>query len=266
MRCAYPVSAGPGTLRDMPGQTQRWTDRNSAADFDGRYTGDSLEFWVPKLIDLGSIASGEVVLDLGCGTGGFAAAIAERARTRVVGCDLAERFVGYAHARRTGSWIVGDAARIPLRGGSVDCVLMSLLLHRVPDAAAVVADAARILCVSGRVVIKTVSPDVAADSAQYRFFPSMVAAQRMRLPSTERLRECLRHAGLADISVAEVARDIEVRADRIERDITRQAPVRYPEMSAGELAAGLQRLRSEARSHNGSWMETRTSTILVGRR
>lgn len=170
----------------MSGQLERWADTSSARHFDRRYAGDNLQFWVPRLIDLGRIRRGQWILDAGCGTGGFAAAIADLTGADVLGCDLAERFLQHAAAERSRStvrWAVADVARFPVRSESIDCVLMSLLLHRVPEPAAVIRDAARILRPGGVLVVKTVVPDDAAAAVPYRFFPAMVAAQRRRLPA-----------------------------------------------------------------------------------
>ncbi|HVX44709.1 MAG TPA: hypothetical protein VHC49_12520, partial [Mycobacteriales bacterium] len=61
----------------MTGQLPRWADTNSAERFDRRFADRNVEFWQPRLVRLGRIESGHRVVDAGCGTGGFAAAIAE---------------------------------------------------------------------------------------------------------------------------------------------------------------------------------------------
>ncbi|MBO0737234.1 MAG: class I SAM-dependent methyltransferase [Alphaproteobacteria bacterium] len=55
----------------------------------------SLAFWVPLLIECAQIEAGHRVLDVGCGTGGFARAIAEMASPAVTGIDVSERFIAF---------------------------------------------------------------------------------------------------------------------------------------------------------------------------
>src|SRR5882757_4367176 len=111
----------------VSGQVGRWADRNSAYDFDCRYSEDGLRYWVPKFIECGAITAGQIVLDAGCGTGGFGAAIGTVTGAQVIGYDIAERFTRYARDKHSpvGWWIVGDAARLPLRNNTINCVLMS---------------------------------------------------------------------------------------------------------------------------------------------
>lgn len=95
-----------------------------------------------------------VVLDMGCGTGLAARAIARRPGFggRVVGVDLSPHLIaaavrlaaeeGLAGVTEFG---VGDTAALDLADGSVDAVVAQTLLSHVEDPAAVVREAARVL-------------------------------------------------------------------------------------------------------------------------
>jgi ubiquinone/menaquinone biosynthesis C-methylase UbiE len=250
------------------GQVLRWTDRNSAQDFDRRYSDDGVQFWAPKLIEFGAIASGQLVLDAGCGTGGFGAAIGAATDAQVIGCDIAERFTRYARDKHSpvGRWIVGDAARLPLHDNTADCVLMSLLLHRVPDPAVVVADAVRVMRPTGVLLIHTIAPEVAAASAPYRYFPTMATAQHRRLPTAGQLRDWSQQAGLTDTSVRRITRPMKIDADSLEKRVREETPHRYPEIGAEELSAGLQQLSADQQQHGGPWHEPRAHTVVIAKR
>ena len=92
---------------------------------------------MPLLVEAARITPGLEVLDVGCGTGGFAREIARVADVRVTGCDRSERFLEHAQ-RLAGSsvqWIHGDAEGLPFEAESFDRVLLSLVLHQLTEPA-----------------------------------------------------------------------------------------------------------------------------------
>lgn len=86
-------------------------------------------------------------LDLGCGTGYFSRALAERfAGSEGVALDIAEGML--RHARPLGGaehFVAGDAERLPLRDGSCQLVFSSLAVQWCADFAAVLSEARRVL-------------------------------------------------------------------------------------------------------------------------
>ena len=104
---------------------------------------------------------GEAVLDLGCG-GGLDLALAARAvgpGGRAIGVDMADTMVeratstmhalGYAWAEAR----VGYAEALPLADASLDCVVANGILNLAPDKSVVLAEIARVLRPSGRLVL-----------------------------------------------------------------------------------------------------------------
>lgn len=101
------------------------------------------------------------VLDLGCGTGSMALAIARRAPdVAIVGVDgdpeVLER--ARAKARREGVELELHEAladRLPLGDGSVDCAVSTLLFHHLQPATkrAALAEIRRVLAPGGRLLI-----------------------------------------------------------------------------------------------------------------
>ncbi len=101
------------------------------------------------------LADARAVLDLGCGNGAYAAALAARASaTRVVGADLSPAML-YQARRLLGvhmPLLRADATALPFRHGSFDIVFMSHVLLLVPDIERCVAEVARSLAPGGRLV------------------------------------------------------------------------------------------------------------------
>jgi demethylmenaquinone methyltransferase / 2-methoxy-6-polyprenyl-1,4-benzoquinol methylase len=212
----------------------------SAADFHAeRYSEDNLSFWVPLLVEIGGIGVEHRVLDVGCGTGGFTAAIAERSGAEVVGCDRSPALL--EHARQTSAaaeWVVGSAERLPFPDESFDRVLMSLLLHQVDEPAQAVAEAFRVLRRPGALVVRTILPEDAAERVPFRFFPTLARVQAEQMPSLEELTGWMRAAGFDGIRSRRVLRNKRLELDAVEAQLQR-----YPFLQKDELEDGLRRMR-----------------------
>jgi ubiquinone/menaquinone biosynthesis C-methylase UbiE len=92
-----------------------------------------------RLVELARLAPGEIVLDVGCGTGSLAVVAKGRVGPagRVTGIDASPEMIAQARtkAARAGLDIRFDIARaeaLPLPDGSVDVVLSTLMLHHLP--------------------------------------------------------------------------------------------------------------------------------------
>ena len=87
-------------------------------------------------------------LDVGCGTGTFAALIAERcAPAELQGIDPSEPQLAMARARfgTRATFLRGDAMALPFPDQRFDAAVMALVIFFVPDAAKGVAEMARVV-------------------------------------------------------------------------------------------------------------------------
>lgn len=99
---------------------------------------------------------GRSVLDLGCGAGFYARALADRGARPVVAVDVSPGMIAQLDDPRIEA-VLGDAAEIDL-GRRFDLVLLAGMLEFVADAAAVLANARRHLAPGG-VVVALLPPD-----------------------------------------------------------------------------------------------------------
>jgi SAM-dependent methyltransferase len=103
---------------------------------------------------------GDRVLDLGCGTGDLARALATAGR-RVTGCDISSQMLSAARDRGgCARWVQlePDWLTLPFASASFDVVVAASVLEYVPDPAIVLRESARVLRPGG-VVLYTV-PDL----------------------------------------------------------------------------------------------------------
>ena len=110
------------------------------------------------LVDLGDLR-GRRVLDVGCGTGRLATALADEARARVWGIDASGEMVAVARETVPAGVGVrrGDAERLPFRDGWFDRVVISLVVHLL-DRPSTLAEARRVVSNDGRVADQHLPP------------------------------------------------------------------------------------------------------------
>ncbi|MBD0270373.1 MAG: methyltransferase domain-containing protein [Acetobacteraceae bacterium] len=96
-------------------------------------------------------------LDVGCGTGALAAAVAGRcAPRRLAGIDPSAGFLGFARRRLGGAGaelLRADARGLPFADGGFDRVVSGLVLNFVPDQPRAVAEMARVVRSGGEVAL-----------------------------------------------------------------------------------------------------------------
>jgi ubiquinone/menaquinone biosynthesis C-methylase UbiE len=145
------------------------------------------------------------ILDVGCGPGILAAALAPRAG-EVVGCDLTPEMLERARQRCHGANLqnvrfnLGRAESLPFADGSFDVVVTRATLHHFPDPQLVVGEMARVTVPRGRVVVADVVSSENADHAELHN-----ALEILRDPSHVRMlssSEILGLIGTAGLRVA----------------------------------------------------------------
>ncbi|MBK8741700.1 MAG: class I SAM-dependent methyltransferase [Betaproteobacteria bacterium] len=101
-----------------------------------------------RFLDFVGLPGRERVLDVGCGTGHLAAAVAIASdAAEIQGIDLAPEYIAYARSRNTDPRItfgVGDACALEFPDGAFDRVLSLLVLHFVPRAEQAIAEIKRV--------------------------------------------------------------------------------------------------------------------------
>ena len=108
--------------------------------------------WKARTVGLARPVEGRLALDLACGTGDLAFALADDG-ARVVGLDLTARMVELARRRRRDvRFVVGDMGALPFPSASVDIVTTGYGLRNVPDLPSAIREIHRVLLPGGTFV------------------------------------------------------------------------------------------------------------------
>ncbi len=147
---------------------------------------------------------GDLLLDVGCGTGAAvreAAAVADRA----VGADISPEMIRRAAEPASGlpnvEFVVADSEALPFPDAAFTAVLCTASFHHYPSPARALAEMARVLDLDGRIVIA----DGTADRLAARVADALLRRldrSHIRLYRSNELAAMLRTAGFADISVS----------------------------------------------------------------
>ena len=117
------------------------------------YMGRWSQRLAPLFLDFAGVGSGERVLDVGCGTGNLAFALAARADVAAIeAIDYEQQFVEALRQRNPDPRITaqqGDACALPFPSGYFDRALSMLVLHFVSDAERAAAEMCRVVRAGG---------------------------------------------------------------------------------------------------------------------
>jgi ubiquinone/menaquinone biosynthesis C-methylase UbiE len=132
------------------------------------------------------------VLDVGCGTGRWSEALAERG-SRVWGIDASPEMVELARARGVNAKLA-RAEALPFKEAWFERALLVLVVH-VLDRPQAFAELRRVLADDGRIAIATFAQSQFDDYYLSPYFPSLAEIDRARFPKPEALEAELRAVG-----------------------------------------------------------------------
>lgn len=164
----YPVESRSGNAMPAVDDSQDWVPGRAsvARDFGSaspsydhaarlqRHMGNELMSRSALALD----AEPDRILDLGCGTGFFAAQLhSSYSPADVVGMDLSPAMIRYARAHRPASirWMMADAESLPFADASFDLVFSNLMIQWCVDPRPVLEECLRVLQPGGVLACST---------------------------------------------------------------------------------------------------------------
>ena len=109
------------------------------------FTGPSTQRLFQRCFRLARLKPGTVVTDIGCGSGVFTQLL-RQSNINGIGLDLSYPLLAIGRGKYPGaSFVVGDAECLPLPAGKIDAVLLSGIIHHLPDPSQCAREVFRIL-------------------------------------------------------------------------------------------------------------------------
>ena len=123
------------------------TEMPRAYDSGRSYSPEQLDRWLDVVTDSVRTLSVDMVLDLGCGTGRYSSALAERLDAHIVGLEPSAKMLVEAKKKSSSrvALVRGSGESLPLASESIDMVFMSMVFHHFKDANAAVRECRRVL-------------------------------------------------------------------------------------------------------------------------
>lgn len=141
------------------------------------------------------------LLDIACGTG--SQLIANRplaAEARMVGVDGSLGMLQQARRKAPDVyWLQGDAAALPLGGGSFDFVSCQYASHHFQNKAGMLREAFRVLAAEGRLVIYNLCPHEMPEWIYYAYFPEALDRDLVDFWSPERMTAEMQTVGFRNL-------------------------------------------------------------------
>jgi ubiquinone/menaquinone biosynthesis C-methylase UbiE len=134
--------------------------RKEVEFFDGHAALDSYDVFAPEsnarltdaIVRLLALPRGARIADLGCGSGVFTDLLRHDGY-QPVGLDISPKLIELARSKYpTVEFTEGDVEHLPFPSGSLDGVLLSGIVHHLPDPSRCAAEVARVLRPGGRFV------------------------------------------------------------------------------------------------------------------
>ena len=189
-------------------------------------------------------AQGMTVLDVGAGTGAFAAAFGDWFGVRVLAVEPSAAMRSRIPRRPDVQALEGAAGALPLPDGSADAAWLSLVLHHIPDLGAPARELRRVLRAGAPVLFRQGFPGRVGGVELVRWFPE-TARTVASYPSVEETCAAFASAGFRREALERVPETYPAGlSDLLGRlDTLRQADTTLRTLTEEEFLRGKERLR-----------------------
>ena len=183
------------------------------------------------------------MLEVGCGTGRFLAALAGRAKAW--GVDPSPEMLEVARGRVHGAGLkLGSAEELPFKDGWFERAAMWLVVHLV-DRPRAFAELHRVLSPGGKLAVATFDPVHFDEFWLNALFPSLEAVDRARFPTGGQLEAELGAAGFGELRLMRLSQASSIDREGALERIRGKHISTFDLLDEDEYATGLERAERE---------------------
>jgi SAM-dependent methyltransferase len=196
---------------------------------------------------------GMTVVDLGAGTGAFAAAFSDWFGLSIVAVEPSAAMRAQIPRHPGIRVMAGDASAVPLAVGSADGVWLSLVIHHIPDLEAAAREIRRVLHPGAPVLIRQGYPDRADTTRTFpwEFFPE-TARSVATFPSLSQTCQAFATAGFRRDALEQVPETLISLAEFLaQADTLRRADTNMRGLTDEEFLRGKEQLRRAVQHAEG---------------
>ncbi len=167
------------------------------------------DVWLNALLERMKIEDGGRVLEVGCGTGRWTLALADRCR--MVGMDPSRHMLAEAVGKpgaEAVDWVEGAAPYFPFADGVFSRVLFILVIHHIDDQDSALEETFRVLQPGGWVVIRTCGHDYIRQYPLGEYFPGYREVELHSFPEVGLLMERMRGIGFDPVDSVSVRQEV----------------------------------------------------------
>jgi ubiquinone/menaquinone biosynthesis C-methylase UbiE len=229
-----------------------------------------IAWWVAKIAAEGKLGKGKKLIELGCGTGRWTIALAERTGCEAVGLDRSPEMLAKAREKdREGlvRWMEGDCERLTVERESYDCALMVLMMHHLEDHLGTFRGVLKTLKPGGVLLIRQGTLEDVLTDPIHRFFPEVVTIDRKRTPFRAEIEYWLTRAGFDPVRVEILKQHTYATNMRMLEEIQKKVASALRLIDDEAYQAGLARLTAHLRRHTDDpSLRDSQFTLFVGRK
>jgi SAM-dependent methyltransferase len=184
---------------------------DAAKIYEAVYLPALFQEWCPRVLAAADVESGHHVVDIACGTGALAVAVAENVAPngRAVGIDVNEGMLDIARSKSVSvEWINAPAEVLPFNDEHFDCVVSQFGLMYFENQQSAIREMMRVLQQSGSLAVAVWdrldrNPGLAAEEHLWQqVFNGEVDETPYSLGDKGALESLFRNSGITDIQIA----------------------------------------------------------------